>query len=110
MSNSNAIAFFITATQRCLDFIMIVAVYLVVGFFHNLSLEINDYYLIGYGIIAYYLMAAIHGIYRIENISLVFSDNKDLFTTWLSVCFLIILALFVTKTTEYYSRVVIKYL
>ena len=107
MSRSNAIAKLHSTTQQLIDILIIVGVFYAAHLLREITFSTNEFYLIISTLVIYVLLANLQRLYSLETISYFLVNTKNLIKVWLSVCFLIILAIFASKEAENFSRLII---
>ena len=107
MSISTYIATLHSTTLKLIDILIIFSVFYVATFLRQETYNIDEFYLIITSGVIYFLLAKIIGLYRVENISHLLSNTKNIIVTWLGTCFSIIFILFISKETESFSRLIL---
>ena len=107
MSCSNAIANLHSNIQKIIDILIIVGVFYAAHLLHEVTFSTNEFYLIISTLVSYSLLANFKSLYDTGTLGYFFIGTKNLILVWLSVCFLITLALFASKQAESFSRLII---
>ncbi len=107
MSCSNAIANLHSNIQKIIDILIIVGMFYAAHLLHEVTFSTNEFYLTIFTLVSYSLLANFKSLYDTGTLAYFFIGTKNLILVWLSVCFLITLALFASKQAESFSRLII---
>ncbi len=106
MSRSIGIATIHAALLKLTDGLIILGMYYWATVLRGTSFSEKELYLLLGSIGLYYLLASIIGLYQLKTFSHLYLNFKKQLATWLSVCFMVVLWLFVRKESDDFSRIV----
>ena len=107
MSRSIGIATIHAALLKLTDCLIIFGMYYWATVLRGTNFSEKDLNFLLGSIGLYYLLASIIGLYQLNTFSHFYLNFKKQLATWLSVCFMVVLWLFVRKESDEFSRIVI---